>query len=106
MSGTESVLHTLSLTRFYGKRLGIEDVNLMYLGEASLSTMLLALVFGTRALFLGCLRGSRGLSIGVTGALAMITYFLNSLVGIVEALKPYCVLLPFYYHWLPLNVVT
>ncbi|MCX6003179.1 MAG: ABC transporter permease subunit [Chloroflexi bacterium] len=74
------------------------EVNYGRIAEATFSTLLLGLVFGSLALFLGCLRGNRGLSIGVTGALAVITYLLNSLGGMVEALKPYRILSPFYHH--------
>jgi ABC-2 type transport system permease protein len=65
---------------------------------ATFSTGLLALDFGTLALFLGCLRGNRGMSLGISAALAVATYFLNSLATMVETLKHYRFLSPFYHH--------
>ncbi len=67
------------------------------LAEATLSITLLALVFGVLALALGAATGNRGLSLGVTSALAVVTYLLNALSAVVEGLKPYRVLSPFYY---------
>ena len=77
------------------------DISLLYLAEATLSTLMLGLVFGTLAFFLGALKGNRGMSIGVASAAAVVTYFLNSLGGMVEALKPYRLLSPFYHHLEP-----
>jgi len=65
---------------------------------ATFSTVLLALDFGTLALFLGCLRGNRGMSLGISAALAVATYLLNSLGAMVETLKHYRFLSPFYHH--------
>lgn len=67
------------------------------LAEATLGSALLALVFGVLALALGAASGNRGLSLGVTSALAVVTYLLNALAAVVEGLKPYRVLSPFYY---------
>jgi len=65
---------------------------------ATFSTVLLALDFGTLALFLGCLRGSRGMSLGVSATLAVATYFLNSLGAMVDTLKDFRFLSPFYHN--------
>ncbi len=67
------------------------------LAEATLGTVLLALVFGVLALALGAAAGNRGLSLGVASALAVVTYLLNALAAVVKGLKPYRVLSPFYY---------
>jgi ABC-2 type transport system permease protein len=82
------------------------DISLLHLAEATLSTLLLGLVFGTLALFLGCLRGNRGMSLGIASAVAVITYFLNSLGGMVDALKPYRLISPFYHHLEPNTLVN
>ena len=74
------------------------DVSAWRVLEATFSSMVLALVFGFVALFLGCVKGSRGLSIGVAGGLAFVTYLLNSLGGIVEALRGYRFLSPFFHN--------
>ena len=81
-----------------GARMVNLDISLGRLVEATFSGVLLALVFGTLALALGCATGSRGSSLGVTAAIGVATYFLNSLGLIVEALEPYRRLSPFYYY--------
>ena len=70
-------------------------VNLL---AATFSTVLVALDFGMLALFLGCLRGSRGMSLGISAALAVATYFLNSLGALVDSLKDFRLLSPFYHN--------
>ena len=65
---------------------------------ATFSTVLLALDFGTLALFMGCLRGNRSMSLGISAALAVAAYFLNSLGALVDALKDFRFLSPFYHH--------
>jgi len=77
------------------------DISAWRVLEATFSSMMLGLVFGMVALFFGCLRGSRGLSIGVTSALAVTTYLLNSMGGLVDALKDYRFLTPFYHNLEP-----
>jgi len=76
------------------------DMNIGFwkLVAATFSTDLLALDFGMLALLLGCLRGSRGMSLGISAALAVATYFLNSLGALVDALKDFRFLSPFYHN--------
>jgi ABC-2 type transport system permease protein len=59
---------------------------------------LLSLMFGALALCLGCATGKRGVSLGLTAALATAAYFLNSLAPLVDALEPSRRLSPFYYY--------
>lgn len=96
---------TLSLIFYIGMVISLAainvDISLLHLAEATLSTLLLGLVFGALALFVGCLRGSKGLAVGVASTVAVVTYFLNSLGGMVEALKDYRLLSPFYHHTTP-----
>ena len=66
--------------------------------------MILGLVFGAFALWLGCLKGSRGLCFGISGGLAVLTYLLYALGSIVNELKDYRFLSPFY-HFLEPNIL-
>lgn len=67
------------------------------LAEATLSIALLALLFGVLALALGAATGNRGLSLGVTSALAVATYMINALAAAIKDVEPYRALSPFYY---------
>jgi ABC-2 type transport system permease protein len=82
------------------KAIGI-DISLLRLADATIGALLLALVFATFSLFLGCLKGSRGLSLGISGGLAVLTYMLNILGSIVSWLKDYRFLSPFYHYAQP-----
>ena len=74
------------------------DISLGRLAEVTWSGVLLALAFGTLALALGCVRGNRGMSVGVASALALAAYLLNSLAPLTETLKPYRKLSLFYHY--------
>jgi len=65
---------------------------------ASLNLFLLALVFGSVALAVGCATGNKGLAIGAPSGLALVTFILNTLAPSVDWLEPYRVLSPFYYY--------
>lgn len=67
------------------------------LALATFSGVLVGLVFGSLALALGCLRGSRGFSLGVTAAVTLAAYVVKTYAPLVEAMKPYQKLSPFYY---------
>jgi ABC-2 type transport system permease protein len=60
--------------------------------------VLLALVFGALALWLGALTGRRTMSIGVAFAVAIASYFLYSFSALVSALEPLRPLSPFTYY--------
>jgi len=77
------------------------EIDLMKLAEATLGALLVAMVFATFSLFLGCLKGNRSVSLGVSGGLAVLTYFLNTLGSIVNGLKDYRFLSPFYHYMEP-----
>ncbi len=68
------------------------------MAAATLSAALLALVFGTLALALGCITGKRGLSMGIASGVAVAAYFLNAFAPLVEGLAPYRKLSPFYLY--------
>jgi ABC-2 type transport system permease protein len=80
------------------------DLDLLKLAEATIGSAVLGLVFGTLALLLGCLKGNRGMCMGIAGGLAVLTYILNGLGSIVEGLKDYRFLSPFY-HFLEPNIL-
>ena len=73
-------------------------VDLGRLAEVTVSALVLSLTFGSLALGLGCARGNRGMAMGVTAAVAVAAYLLNSLAPQVESLKAYRPLSPFYYY--------
>ncbi len=77
-------------------RIGIADV-----AAACLMIFLLAVMFGTIALAIGCFTGRRGLAIGITGAVATITYILNVLASGVHALAPLRPVSPFRWYLEP-----
>ncbi len=64
----------------------------------TVSAALLGLAFGSLGLALGSATGNRGLSIGVTGALAVTAYLLNALAPLVETLEPLQRVSPFYLY--------
>lgn len=80
--------------------LGI-DLSLMKLAAATFGAMLLALVFGSLSFLLGCIKGSKGMSMGIASGLAVLTYLLYTLGGMVNGLKNYRFLSPFYHYMEP-----
>ena len=68
------------------------------LGAGSASATLLAVTYGTIALFVGAATGKRGLATGVAAALAVAAYVLNSLAPLVSELKPLQKASPVYYY--------
>ena len=74
------------------------DLSLWRVLHISFSGMLLGVLFGTVALALGCATGKRGLSIGITGGIAVTAYFVYALAPLVEALEPAEKISPFYYY--------
>ncbi len=74
------------------------DVSLWRMLQASISGVLLGLAFGALALTVACLTGKRGLSLGVTGAVAVVTFLLNGFGATVEGLEAYRKVSPFYYY--------
>jgi ABC-2 type transport system permease protein len=77
------------------------DVNLLKLAEATLGACALALVFAAVAFLTGCVKGSKGVSMGVASGLAVLTYLLNTLGGVVTGLKNYRFISPFYHYMEP-----
>lgn len=73
------------------------QISFVRLAEASVGSVLVGLVFGSLALAVGCIRGSRGQSIGLPAAVTLAAYALKAYAPLVEAMKPYQKLSPFYY---------
>lgn len=74
------------------------EISLLHVAAATLNGVLLGLAFGGIALALSCVKGSRGLSLGVTSGLATGGYLLNALAPVVDALHPFQRLSPFYHY--------
>jgi len=68
------------------------------LAEAIFSLWLLGLVFYALALACGCWSGKKKFSIGVSGGVAVVTYLVNAYAPMVESLRPYRVVSPFYFY--------
>ena len=74
------------------------DLGLWRTAQATVSGMLLGILYGTLALMLGSASGNRGLSTGIAGALALGTYFIYALAPLAEGLEPVEKVFPFYYY--------
>ena len=74
------------------------DLSLWRTAQATLSGMLLGVLFGALALMLGSASGKRGLSTGVASALALGTYFIYAFAPLVQGLEPVEKVFPFYYY--------
>jgi ABC-2 type transport system permease protein len=77
------------------------DISVLRLAEATLGAVLLALVFGAVAFFAGSVRGNKGIAMGVGSGLAVLTYLLHTLGGLVNGLKNFRFLSPFYHYMEP-----
>ena len=73
-------------------------INFIRVGEATLSAALLGVLFGTLALALGASTGNRGLSVGITSGIAVLSYFLNALGPFVSWIGPLYVVSPFHFY--------
>lgn len=62
------------------------------------SLFLLALNFGTLALLIGAFTGSKGLAIGVTTAVAVLTFFINAFAGVADFIEKFQKFSPFYHY--------
>jgi len=95
------LLVLLGLVLWVALWLGAQLVDLPVPGgriaAATLSTALMALLFGALALALGGATGRRGLALGIAAAVAAGAYVLNGLAPLVDPLVPLRRLSPFYY---------
>jgi ABC-2 type transport system permease protein len=74
------------------------DVSALRLSAVTFSVMLLGVTFGALALAAGCFTGNRGTSVAVVAAVAVGTYLLNAVSGIVSYMEPAKWLSPFFYY--------
>jgi ABC-2 type transport system permease protein len=81
-----------------GTRLFGEAVSWLRLAQVIFSLFLLGLAFLSMALAIGCLTGKKKISLGVSGAFAISTYLINAYAPMVEGLRPYRVVSPFYFY--------
>ena len=77
------------------------DISVVKLAEATIGALLLDLVFASLAFVVGCIKGIRGMSMGIASGLAVLTYLLNTLGGLVTWLKDFRFLSPFYHYMEP-----
>lgn len=75
------------------------DISLWKVTAATLSLLLLALTFGSFALMLGAAGLARSTAVGITGGVATLTYFLNSLAPLIKDIDRWKWLSPFYYYF-------
>jgi ABC-2 type transport system permease protein len=87
----------LTLTLLVGSSAFGLDVAVTHLLSACVATVLLALVFGTLALAVAAATGRTGLGRGVAAAAAVLAYLLSSLADLVDGLRPFRVLSPWYH---------
>jgi ABC-2 type transport system permease protein len=76
-------------------------ISLLKIAEATIGSLMLALVFASLSFLIGCLKGNRGISLGISSGLAVLTYILNTLGSMVNGLKDYRFLSPFYHYMEP-----
>lgn len=74
------------------------DISYLSLAQVSFSLVLLGLTFGSLALALGGLTGVRNLSVGLVSVVGFVSYLLNSMSEIVDALKPFRPASVFHYY--------
>ena len=86
------------LELWLGARLVAMEIGAGRLLAGTFSALLLALLFAALALALGCLTGSRGISVGLTAAVGVGAYLLNAFAPLAEWLEPYRGLSAFYYY--------
>ncbi len=80
-------------TRLFGIAL-----NLGRLAAVTFSCWLLGMVFYALSLACGCWRGKKKFSIGVSGGLAVVAFLVNAYAPMVESLRPWRVLSPFFFY--------
>lgn len=74
------------------------DIRALRVLEACVSGVLLGTAFGAVALALGAATGKRGIAIGVSGAVALVAYLINSMAPLVEGLEQAVKVSPFHYY--------
>ena len=70
----------------------------MNLAAAAANLFLLGVAFGSIALAVGSATGTRGVAIGVTSGVALVTFIVKTLAASVPAVKPFRILSPFFFY--------
>ncbi len=73
-------------------------ISAAHLGAAVLAVVVLAAAYGAIAFMLAAATGRKSLAVGVTVALAVGAYLVNSLASLVDALGPFQKVSPFYHY--------
>lgn len=73
------------------------DVTITGLIAIHFTTILFGLLFTALAMFVGGLTGKRGITLGLTSAVAVVSFFVYGLFPIVDTLEPHQDLSPFYW---------
>jgi ABC-2 type transport system permease protein len=74
------------------------DVSAAHLGAAVVVLVVLAAAYGSVAFMLAAATGRKTLAVGVTVALAVAAYLVNTLASLVDALGPFQKVSPFYHY--------
>jgi ABC-2 type transport system permease protein len=74
------------------------DVSAAHLAAATVVLVVLAITFGAVAFMLAAATGRKSLAVGVTVALAVGAYLVNSLAALVDVLDPLQKISPFYHY--------
>ena len=88
----------LWLSLVVGARTVGMDIGAGRLGGATLGAVLLAVAFGSIALLVGAAAGRRSRAIGLSAAMAVAAYLVNSLAPLVSSLDTIRKVSPFYYY--------
>jgi ABC-2 type transport system permease protein len=99
MVGASLMLATLAWLSIVaiGRPFGL-TVGLVNLAAAAVNLLLLGVAFGSIALAVGSVTGTKAMAIGVTSGLALITFIVRTLAPSVPAIKPLRLLSPFFYY--------
>jgi ABC-2 type transport system permease protein len=88
----------LWLSLWIGSRAATMKVSAGHLAAGATAAAILAIAFGTIALLVGAASGRRGLAVGLSAALAVAAYVVNSLAPLVSALEPLQKVSPIYHY--------
>jgi len=88
----------LWLALWVGARAFSMEVSVAHLASATALLVVLALAYGAIAFMVAAATGRKTLAIGLTVALAVGAYLVNSLASLVEVLEPFQTATPFYHY--------
>ncbi len=88
----------LWLALWLGARIFGMEISAAHLGAAVAVLVVLAVAYGSIAFMIAAGTGRKGLAVGLTVALAVGAYLVNSLAALVSALEPFQKISPFYHY--------